>query len=434
MATDAQRIPVGDIPSIRPSTEEALLTANSPSHATAPNAVVFKGSDNIQRLLTSQLLQADGSAFPVALRPPTGEVYVFFDTNINAVSTVDDAGTVTPIGAGNYEIKGDIDCSLDPLYPAASQGDAYRVSVAGKIGGGAGPDVQVGDIIVAWADNAGGTQAAVGADWSIEQGNLLAASNAEAIAGTDTLKYIVSSSLAAALQQSKAMFALQAGADINAVVAATTPALTTLITGMRILLRKTAAVNNGAVTLDVGTGVVNVVKTAKDGTEIALVADDLPPGDYLLTYNTTGGARWIIENPKLPDIDITGNAATATLAVNATGQKPQYGSYGGSAVGVKSQSYQSDTTPGSANNPAVAGGAGAFSVVVPHLVGASQQVIAAYPAGATATVPTIAHSLAFDSGTGTISGIASIWNAGTGLWGACADGTRVQVEFWGVTP
>jgi len=70
------------------------------------------------------------------------------------------------------EFKGVINCSTNPNYPAASAGNVYRVSVAGKIGGGSGVNVEVGDTLLAIADNAGGTQAAVGTSWSIEQANI----------------------------------------------------------------------------------------------------------------------------------------------------------------------------------------------------------------------------------------------------------------------
>lgn len=73
---------------------------------------------------------------------------------------------------GLQDLKGSIDCSANPNYPAASNGDAYRVSVAGRIGGASGPKVSVGDMIIAFADNAGGTQASVGASWSIGEGNI----------------------------------------------------------------------------------------------------------------------------------------------------------------------------------------------------------------------------------------------------------------------
>lgn len=76
---------------------------------------------------------------------------------------------------GLLDFKGNIDCSASPNYPAALKGDAYAVSVAGKIGGASGASVDVGDMIVASADNAGGTQAAVGSSWFILEHNLAGA-------------------------------------------------------------------------------------------------------------------------------------------------------------------------------------------------------------------------------------------------------------------
>lgn len=69
--------------------------------------------------------------------------------------------------------KGVIDCSTNPNYPAAEAGWTYRVSVAGKIGGASGVNVEIGDLLVCLADStASGTQAAVGANWSIAQVNI----------------------------------------------------------------------------------------------------------------------------------------------------------------------------------------------------------------------------------------------------------------------
>lgn len=72
---------------------------------------------------------------------------------------------------GLLDFKGNTDCSANPNYPAASKGDAYMVSVAGKIGGGSGTSVDVGDVYVASADNAGGTQAVVGTSWFVLEHN-----------------------------------------------------------------------------------------------------------------------------------------------------------------------------------------------------------------------------------------------------------------------
>ena len=71
----------------------------------------------------------------------------------------------------NYQ--GLINCSSNPNYPAADADDTYRVSVAGKIGGASGPDVEVGDLIVCLANaTASGNHATVGSSWTIIQGNL----------------------------------------------------------------------------------------------------------------------------------------------------------------------------------------------------------------------------------------------------------------------
>jgi len=68
--------------------------------------------------------------------------------------------------------KGVIDCSASPNYPAATVGDVYKVSVAGKIGSSSGPNVEVGDILLCCVTSAAGTHASVGANWSIEQVNI----------------------------------------------------------------------------------------------------------------------------------------------------------------------------------------------------------------------------------------------------------------------
>lgn len=69
--------------------------------------------------------------------------------------------------------KGVIDCSSNPNYPAADRGHTYRVSVAGKIGGASGPNVQTGDIIICITDGtASGDHATVGTAWGIIQVNI----------------------------------------------------------------------------------------------------------------------------------------------------------------------------------------------------------------------------------------------------------------------
>ncbi len=76
---------------------------------------------------------------------------------------------------GLLDFKGNTDASANPNYPAALKGDSYLVSVAGKIGGASGTVVAVGDMYVASADNAGGTQASVGVSWFVLEKNLAGA-------------------------------------------------------------------------------------------------------------------------------------------------------------------------------------------------------------------------------------------------------------------
>ncbi len=72
--------------------------------------------------------------------------------------------------------KGVIDCSTNPNYPAADRGWTYKVSVAGKIGGASGADVEIGDTLMCLTDGtASGNQATVGAQWNIVQANLVGA-------------------------------------------------------------------------------------------------------------------------------------------------------------------------------------------------------------------------------------------------------------------
>jgi hypothetical protein len=78
------------------------------------------------------------------------------------------------IGANDaMSYKGVIDCSGNPNYPAANSGDVYKVSVAGKIGGASGTNVEVGDLILCTHDaSASGDQATVGVYWNAIQVNI----------------------------------------------------------------------------------------------------------------------------------------------------------------------------------------------------------------------------------------------------------------------
>lgn len=95
----------------------------------------------------------------------------------SAVVTYVAAQILAQIASANVMIyKGAVDGSANPNYPAADAGWVYIVSVAGKIGGASGVDVEAGDILVCKVDaTSSGNQATVGANWDVLQTNLIGA-------------------------------------------------------------------------------------------------------------------------------------------------------------------------------------------------------------------------------------------------------------------
>lgn len=158
-----------------------LLSDNADTSATAGGAVtqtiggrtyrpkiVFSGTGNI----SAQTLNIAGAASFGNL-DVDGTLSANSDTRIptqKAVKTYAD-GLIAANDAMVF--KGVIDCSTNPNYPAADRGHTYRVSVAGKIGGASGVNVELGDILLCLTDGtASGNQATVGANWGIIQVNI----------------------------------------------------------------------------------------------------------------------------------------------------------------------------------------------------------------------------------------------------------------------
>ena len=142
--------------------------------------------------LVSDLAAKAPIASPAFTGTPTVPTAGGGTNTTQAASTAFVMSAVSAAVAGLLEFKSDQDCSANPNYPAASKGDVYYVSVAGKIGGASGKSVEPGDAIVAKADNAGGTEAAVGSSWFVLEKNLagalLSANNLSDIANAATAR------------------------------------------------------------------------------------------------------------------------------------------------------------------------------------------------------------------------------------------------------
>lgn len=70
-------------------------------------------------------------------------------------------------------LKGGIDCSTNPNFPAGNAWESYRVTVAWKIGGASWIKVEVGDLIQCFVDNTATWDfATVGASWLVLQTNI----------------------------------------------------------------------------------------------------------------------------------------------------------------------------------------------------------------------------------------------------------------------
>ncbi len=159
--------------------------------ATITNAEIAAGAAIALSKLAEAVIQADGGQAFTADQSLGG----FKLTSVGTPTTGTDAANkqyVDDAVTGLFDFKGSTDASTNPNYPAALKGDAYVVSVAGKIGGASGRSVDIGDVYFATADNAGGTEASVGTSWEVLEHNLigalLAANNLSELASPSTAR------------------------------------------------------------------------------------------------------------------------------------------------------------------------------------------------------------------------------------------------------
>lgn len=165
------------------------------------------GLDNVTNESKSTMFASPTFTGTVTVPTPSAN-----DNSTKAASTAYvDAGIAAAV-TGLLDFKGSTDCSANPNYPAASKGDSYVVSVAGKIGGASGTVVAIGDVYFATADNAGGTQASVGASWAVLEKNL---DGAYVVGGTD-VPVTDGGTGASSASGARANLGLEIGVDIPA--------------------------------------------------------------------------------------------------------------------------------------------------------------------------------------------------------------------------
>ena len=105
----------------------------------------------------------------LVLRDATGNI------SVSAPTAADHAVNKTYVDglvASGMSIVGSLDATTSPDYPAATVGEAYKMTGSGFIGGASGEAVTDGDVVLALNTNAGGDEATVGTDWLVLQSNI----------------------------------------------------------------------------------------------------------------------------------------------------------------------------------------------------------------------------------------------------------------------
>lgn len=241
--------------------------------------------------------------------PNLQEWQLFFDTeNGNILTSVsNEAGTVVVkvYGQSIEHYRGLINCSTNPNYPASTGGDYFIVSVGGKIGGGAGKNVNAGDLIICNTTNAGGNEAAVGSDFDIYPNylSLIFANTAQAQAGTSAV-FVMNPSVTRDAIQGGAFMVINTtnfGGSANALIAANpNGGLSGLINDQifDVKIASNASANTSSVTLAIGANPSKpLVKLDIDGTAINIVAGEFQPNMTLrVRYNLGNDTFYLLSN------------------------------------------------------------------------------------------------------------------------------------------
>lgn len=159
----------------------ATFTVDQQGRLTAAGNTTIAIAQSAVTSLVSDLALKAPLASPTFTGTPAAPTATGGTNTTQIATTAFVTSAISTAMTGVTDLQGGIDASTNPNYPAATAGQLWYITVAGKIGGASGPNVEATDAILAVADNAGGTHAAVGASWIILQKNLdgalLAANN-----------------------------------------------------------------------------------------------------------------------------------------------------------------------------------------------------------------------------------------------------------------
>lgn len=208
----------GKVTVITSSTAALTIDLTDP---TAPDLTIADASGVNSGLLTSAfyndltnatalntagtIVKRDASG-DIAVSELTAAVVTGLLTPVNPSDAVNKS-YVDSLVASGVKIVGSIDASTNPDYPAATVGQAWKISVGGLIGGASGEVVENGDLVICVVASAGGDQATVGTDFIILQDNTEqatetvagyaeVATTAETTTGTDDSRFITPLKLA----------------------------------------------------------------------------------------------------------------------------------------------------------------------------------------------------------------------------------------------
>ena len=167
------------------------VASHASSHASGGSDPVTLAQSQITNL-TSDLAAKAPLASPTFTGTPAAPTAAGGTNTTQIATTAFVTSAVETAVSGLLELKGNLNCSANPNYPSASAGDTYYCSVAGKVGGASGKSVDVGDAIIAKADNGGGTEGSVGTSWFVLEHNLtgalLAANNLSDVASASSAR------------------------------------------------------------------------------------------------------------------------------------------------------------------------------------------------------------------------------------------------------